>query len=57
LKHGNRVLSGFVQKPNPKSLVGELSRLWHRVKVDSGIGLPVVNVLESTLEWTYKVRL
>ncbi len=26
-------------RPNPKSLIGELSRLWHRVKVDSGIGL------------------
>jgi hypothetical protein len=29
-----------------------LGRLWHRVKVDSGIGLPMVNVLELTLEWT-----
>ncbi len=26
------------------------SRLWHKVKVDSGIGLPKVNVLWSTLE-------
>ncbi len=24
-----------------------------RVKVDSGVGLPIVNVLESILEWTY----
>jgi hypothetical protein len=38
-----------VQRPNPKSLTGGSSRLWHRVKVDSGIGLPMVNVLESTL--------
>ncbi len=30
------------QMPNTKSL----SRLWLRVKVDSGIGLPMVNVLE-----------
>jgi hypothetical protein len=29
-----------VQRPNPKSLTGGESRLWHRVKVDSGIGLP-----------------
>jgi hypothetical protein len=34
-------------RPNPKSLTGGLSRLWHGVKVDSG----VVAVLESTLEW------
>ncbi len=26
---------------NPKSLIGVYSRLWHRVKVDSGIGLPI----------------
>ncbi len=31
---------------------GMKSQLWRRVKVDSGIGLPIVNVLESTLEWT-----
>jgi hypothetical protein len=24
----------------------------HSIKVDSGTGLPMVNVLESTLEWT-----
>jgi hypothetical protein len=34
------------------SLTGGSSRLRHRVKVDSGIGLLMVNVLESTLEWT-----
>jgi hypothetical protein len=45
------------QRPNPKSLTVGKSRLWHRVKVDSGIGLPMVNVSESTLEWTYMVRL
>ncbi len=28
------------------------STLIYRVKVDFGIGLPMVNVLESTLEWT-----
>jgi hypothetical protein len=27
------------------------------VKGDSGIGLPMVNVMESTLEWTPEVRL
>jgi hypothetical protein len=27
-------------------------RLWHRVKVDSGIGLPMVSMSESTLDWT-----
>jgi hypothetical protein len=32
------------QRPNPKSLLGD--------KVDSGIGLSMVHVLESTLEWT-----
>ncbi len=33
---------------------GIKSTLWHRVKdkVDSGIGLAMVNVLESNLEWT-----
>jgi hypothetical protein len=44
---------GGLQRPNPKSLIGD--------KVDSGIGLrstwhiglPMVNVLESTLEWTW----
>jgi hypothetical protein len=40
-------------RPNPKSLTGGYSRLWHRVKVDSDIGLPMVLLLESTLEWTY----
>ncbi len=30
-----------------------LNRLWHRVKVDCSIGLPMVHVLESTLESTY----
>ncbi len=39
---------GLIQSP---WLVGK-SRFWHRVKVDSCIGLPMVNVLESTLEWT-----
>ncbi len=41
-------------RSNPKSLAGGKSRLWHRVKVDSGIGLPkaMVNVFESTLENT-----
>ncbi len=29
------------------------SRPWHRVKVDSDIGLPMLHVLESTLESTY----
>jgi hypothetical protein len=33
-------------------LTGGKSQLWRRVKVDSGIGLPMVNVLESTLELT-----
>jgi hypothetical protein len=28
------------QRPNPKSLTGGQSRLWHRVKVDSGKGMP-----------------
>ncbi len=37
---------------NPKSLTGGWSRLRHRVKVDSGIGFLMVNVLGSTLEWT-----
>ncbi len=40
------------QRLNPKSLTRGKSRLWHRVKVDSGIGLAMENVLESTLEWT-----
>ncbi len=31
---------------------GVKSTLAYRVKVDCGIGLPMVNVLESTLEWT-----
>jgi hypothetical protein len=31
-------------RPNPKSLTGGLSRLWHGVMVDSDIGLPMVNV-------------
>jgi hypothetical protein len=43
---------GTSLRPNSKSLPGGESRLWHRVKVDSGIGLSTVNVLESTLEWT-----
>jgi hypothetical protein len=34
---------------NPKSLTGGESRLWHRDKVDSGIGLLMLNVLESTM--------
>jgi hypothetical protein len=38
------------KRPNPKFLTGGKSRLWHKVKVDSGIGLPMVNVLESTME-------
>ncbi len=41
--------------PEAKSKVpdwGDKVELWHRVKVASGIGLPMVNVLESTLEWT-----
>jgi len=29
------------------------STLWYRAKVDSGKGLSIVDVLESTLEWTY----
>ncbi len=33
------------QRPNPKSLTGG-------DKVDSGKGLPMENVLDSTLEWT-----
>jgi hypothetical protein len=36
------------QRPNSKFLAGERSRLWHRVNVDSGIGLPMVKVSEST---------
>ncbi len=41
------------KRPNPKKgLTGGKSCLWHKVKVDSGIGFPIVNVLESTLEWT-----
>ncbi len=39
--------------PNPKSLTRGQSQLWHRVKVDSGMGLPMVNMLKTTLEWTY----
>jgi hypothetical protein len=41
--------------PEVKSKVPDegYSRLWHRAKVDSGVGLPMVNVLESTLELTY----
>ncbi len=35
-----RLLWKHVQRPNPKSLTGGWSRLWHRVKVDSGTGLP-----------------
>jgi hypothetical protein len=31
---------------------GIKSTLAYRVKVNSGIGLPMVKVLESTLEWT-----
>jgi hypothetical protein len=51
------VLSEMSKDPQVKSEVTDWkkqSRLWHRVKVDSGIGLPnvMVNVLESTLEWT-----
>jgi hypothetical protein len=41
--------------PEAKSKVhgwGIKSNLASRVKVDSGIGLSIVNVLESTLEWT-----
>jgi hypothetical protein len=41
-----------IQRPNPNSLTGD------GVKADSGIGLLMVNVLESTLECIfYKVRL
>ncbi len=32
-------------RPNPKSLTGD--------KVDYGIGLSMVNMLEPTLKWTY----
>ncbi len=42
----------YLQRPNPKSLTGGKSRLGLRVKVDSGIVLPMVHVLESTLEST-----
>ncbi len=34
------------------TLAQNQDRFWHRVRVDSGIGLAMVNVLESTLEWT-----
>ncbi len=34
----------YIKRPNPKSLTGD--------KVDSSIGLPMINVLESTLEST-----
>jgi hypothetical protein len=37
------LLGNMSQRPNPKSLTGD--------KVDSGVGLLVVNVLESTLEY------
>ncbi len=32
---------------------GDKIDFWHRVKVDSGIELPMVHVLELTLESTY----
>ncbi len=38
----------WVQRLKPKSLTGGQSRLWHSVKVNAGIGLHMVNVLEST---------
>ncbi len=38
-----REKSSFKLRPNPKSLTGGLSQLWHRIKVDSDIGLPMVN--------------
>jgi hypothetical protein len=37
------------QRTNPMSLTGGKSRLWHKVKADSGLGLPNVpmaNVLK-----------
>jgi hypothetical protein len=40
-----------ILRPNPKSLTEGKNTLWY--KVDSGIGLPLVNVLESTLASTY----
>ncbi len=43
---GIKVTSRFLQRPNPKSLTGDNNRLWLRIKVDSGIELPIVNVLE-----------
>jgi hypothetical protein len=36
---------------------GIKSTLAYRVEVDSGIGLPIKNVLQSTLESGHKVRL
>ncbi len=44
---------------NPESLTGDkVDHDIYRVKVDSGKWLPMVNVLESTLEYTgHKVRL
>jgi hypothetical protein len=45
--------------PEAKSKVtdwGIKSTRVHRVEVDSGIGLPIVNVLESILEWTMDIK-
>ncbi len=41
--------SFYVEK---RATSGQIQSPWQRNKVDSGIGLPMVNVLESTLEWT-----
>ncbi len=38
------------------NFIHPVQQLWHRIKVDSGIGLTMVNVLKSTLEWTYTVK-
>ncbi len=41
------------QRTNPKSLTCRLYRLWHRVKVDSGIGSPMVHVLGFDIRGGY----
>jgi hypothetical protein len=39
-------------KPEAKSKLGNKVDSGIELIVDSGIGLPMVNVLESTLKWT-----
>jgi len=44
----------YIKRLNPKSLTGDKVNSGIGFEVDSVIGLPVVNGLESTLEWTIR---